>query len=123
MIEIECRVENREAASGKQEEHMMNIERRHGSDKPVIEKYLLDLQGNPFRTFASTRDEYAVTDHFVYPGPIQYFGPSVITDSCTKTLALEKQQLLVPHVYTTSGRFFGCYEWIQEWNPQAFSKS
>ena len=70
---------------------MMNMERRHGADKPVIRKALVELDGAPFKYFASKRDEWAVATAFVYPGPIQYFGPSEVCDLCTCTLALEKK--------------------------------
>ena len=70
---------------------MMNMERRHGADKPVIRKALVELDGAPFKYFASKRDEWAVATAFVYPGPIQYFGPSEVCDLCTCTLTLEKK--------------------------------
>ena len=69
---------------------MMNMERRHGHDKPVIRKALVELEGAPFRYFAEHRDKWAVETSFVYPGAIQYFGPSEICDLTTRTLALEK---------------------------------
>ncbi len=69
---------------------MMNIERRNGADKPVIRKALVELDGAPFRYFASHRDEWARKTSFVYPGPIQYFGPTEVCDQCTLTLALEQ---------------------------------
>ena len=69
---------------------MMNIERRHGADKPVIRKALVELDGKPFTYFASKRDEWAVETCFVYPGAIQYFGPSEVCDTTTVTLALEQ---------------------------------
>ncbi|MBO5722079.1 MAG: diphosphate--fructose-6-phosphate 1-phosphotransferase [Lentisphaeria bacterium] len=71
---------------------MMNIERRHGEDKPVIKKALVELDGNPFKFFASKREEWAKNTSYVYPGPIQYFGPSEVCDQCTKTLALEQSK-------------------------------
>jgi len=69
---------------------MMNIERRNGADKPVIRKALVELDGAPFKYFASKRDEWARQTCYVYPGPIQYFGPTEVCDQCTKTLALEQ---------------------------------
>ncbi len=69
---------------------MMNMERRHGSEKPVIQKYLVDLGGKPFAEFSKNRDDWAENDRYVFPGPIQYFGPSSIADACTITLTLEK---------------------------------
>lgn len=68
---------------------MMNMERRHGEMKPVIRKALVRLEGKPFRTFAQHRDEWAVNTCYLYPGPIQYFGPSEVCDQPTKTLMLE----------------------------------
>ena len=69
---------------------MMNIERRHGADKPVIRKALVELEGAPFKFFAENRALWAVETCFVYPGAIQYFGPSEVCDLTTRTLALEK---------------------------------
>lgn len=69
---------------------MMNVERRHGHDKPVIRKALVELDGAPFKAFAAARDGWAVETSYVYPGPIQYFGPSEVCDLGTMTLMLEK---------------------------------
>ncbi len=69
---------------------MMNIERRHGEDKPVIQKALVKLDGNPFIHLQRNRAKWAIETDFVYPGPIQYFGPSEVCDQITKTLELEK---------------------------------
>ncbi len=69
---------------------MMNIERRHGADKPVIRKALVELEGAPFRFFAAHRAQWAVETCYTYPGAIQYFGPSEVCDLTTRTLALEK---------------------------------
>jgi pyrophosphate--fructose-6-phosphate 1-phosphotransferase len=68
---------------------MMNMERRNGAMKPVIRKALVELDGAPFKFFASKREEWAKNTCYVYPGPIQYWGPSEVCDQCTKTLALE----------------------------------
>ena len=69
---------------------MMNIERRNGADKPVIRKALVELDGAPFKFFAAHREEWARQTAYVYPGPIQYFGPTEVCDQCTKTLKLEQ---------------------------------
>ena len=69
---------------------MMNMERRHGEMKPVIQKALVKLDGAPFKAFAAKRDEWALETAYVYPGPIQYFGPTEVCDQPTKTLALEQ---------------------------------
>ena len=70
---------------------MMNIERRHGHDKPVIRKALVELDGKPFKFFESQRETWAVETCYVYPGAIQYFGPAEVCDLTTITLALEKE--------------------------------
>jgi len=70
---------------------MMNVERRHGEDKPVIRKALVDLDGKPFRELVRHREAWALKTDYVYPGPIQYFGPAEVCDQATVTLALEKQ--------------------------------
>ena len=69
---------------------MMNIERRHGADKPVIRKALVELDGAPFKFFAENRAEWAENTCFTYPGAIQYYGPTEVCDITTRTLALEK---------------------------------
>ena len=69
---------------------MMNIERRHGEDKPVIRKALVELDGAPFKYFEAHREEWAVNTCFQYPGAIQYYGPTEVCDITTVTLALEQ---------------------------------
>jgi diphosphate-dependent phosphofructokinase len=70
---------------------MMNVERRHGEDKPVIQKALVELDGNPFNYFADKRNSWATENDYTYPGPIQYFGPSEVCDLITQTLELEQK--------------------------------
>ena len=69
---------------------MMNMEKRNGEMKPVIKKALVELDGKPFQYFVSQREKWAISTDYVYPGPIQYFGPAEVCDQPTKTLALEK---------------------------------
>jgi len=69
---------------------LMNMERRHGEMKPVIQKALVRLDGAPFKYFASKRDTWATTTSFVYPGPIQYYGPAEVCEQPTVTLKLEQ---------------------------------
>ena len=71
---------------------MMNMERRHGEMKPVIQKALVKLDGKPFQTFAAKRAKWAMETDYVYPGPIQYFGPTEVCDEPTKTLQLEQSK-------------------------------
>ncbi len=71
---------------------MMNIERRNGANKPVIRKALVELDGAPFKYFAAHREQWARETAYVYPGPIQYWGPTEVCDQCTKTLALEQKK-------------------------------
>lgn len=68
---------------------MMNMERRKGEMKPVIQKALVDLKGRPYLKFASMRETLALNTLYQYPGPIQYFGPSEICDRPSMTLLLE----------------------------------
>ena len=70
---------------------MMNMEKRNGKMKPVIRKALVELDGAPFKFFASKRAEWAKQTAYVYPGPIQYWGPTEVCDQPTKTLQLEHQ--------------------------------
>ncbi|MEN6399341.1 MAG: diphosphate--fructose-6-phosphate 1-phosphotransferase [Rectinema sp.] len=69
---------------------MMNIEHRHGADKPVIRKALVELQGKPFQYFAGQRDKWALSSDYRLPGSIQYFGPPAVTDATTLTLQIER---------------------------------
>ena len=68
---------------------LLNMERRNGEMKPVIRKALVDLNGRPFKELLMHRDEWSKETSFVYPGPIQYWGPSEVCDRTTLTLALE----------------------------------
>ena len=70
---------------------MMNVEHRHGEDKPVIKKALVELDAAPFKAYAAVRADWAVNTSYVYPGPIQYFGPTEVCDQPTETLKLEHQ--------------------------------
>ncbi len=69
---------------------MMNMERRNGELKPVIRKALVDLEGEPFKAFAAMRDKWAKETCYIYPGPVQYWGPSEVCDQTTRTLAYEQ---------------------------------
>ena len=69
---------------------MMNMERRNGEMKPVIRKALVELDGAPFKAFAAQRDRWSRETAYVYPGPIQYWGPTEVCDQPTMTLALEQ---------------------------------
>jgi pyrophosphate--fructose-6-phosphate 1-phosphotransferase len=71
---------------------MMNIERRKGKEKPVIKKALVELDGAPFKKLLANRDTWAMTESYIYPGPIQYFGPYTVTDLPTVTLKLEQSK-------------------------------
>jgi pyrophosphate--fructose-6-phosphate 1-phosphotransferase len=70
---------------------MMNIERRHGADKPVIRKALVELDAKPFKSFAKNRAEWAKEDAYLFPGSIQYWGPPAVADLVTETLKLESK--------------------------------
>ena len=70
---------------------MMNMERRHGEMKPVIQKALVKLDGGPFKKFAAKREKWAKETSYVYPGPIQYFGPAEVCDLPPMTLVYEQQ--------------------------------
>ena len=70
---------------------MMNMEKRNGKMKPVIQKALVKLDGGPFKFFAANREKWAIETDYVYPGPIQYFGPSDVCDQPSKTLQLEQK--------------------------------
>lgn len=69
---------------------MMNIERRHGKDKPVIKKALVELDGKPLKYYQSKREAWSIDDHYTFPGPVQFYGPTEICDIKSKSLILEK---------------------------------
>lgn len=71
---------------------MMNMEKRHGKMKPVIQKALVELDGPVFKEFESNREKWAKTDCYIFPGAIQYFGPSCVCDTTTITLQLESEK-------------------------------
>lgn len=71
---------------------MMNMERRNGEMKPVIRKALVELDGKPFKAFVAQREQWAKETCYVYPGPIQYWGPAEVCDQPTKTLELEQEK-------------------------------
>ena len=70
---------------------MINMERRHGEMKPVIQKALVDLEGAPFNAFAENRETWAKKTSYIYPGPIQYFGPDEVKEQPTMTLKYEQE--------------------------------
>ena len=74
---------------------MMNMEKRHGKMKPVIQKALVDLNGPVFKKLEDNRENWALNDDYVFPGAIQYFGPSSVCDITTQTLKLETEGKLV----------------------------
>ncbi|MBQ0077331.1 MAG: diphosphate--fructose-6-phosphate 1-phosphotransferase [Bacteroidales bacterium] len=71
---------------------MMNLEKRAGKFKPVIRKALVELDGAPYKYFAQRREEWANETCYLYPGSIQYWGPSEVCDQTTKTLQLEQSK-------------------------------
>ena len=71
---------------------MMDIEIRHGKPTPVIRKALVELEGKPFSVFKNLRDQWTVEDHYLYPGPIQFFGPESLTGRYTLTLLYETEE-------------------------------
>jgi len=74
---------------------MMNMERRHGEMKPVIKKALVELDGPVFKALEENREKWALNDCYIFPGAIQYFGPSSVCDITTITLQLEQEKKLV----------------------------
>ena len=73
---------------------MMNMERRHGEMKPVIKKALVELDGPVFKKLEANREDWALNDRYLFPGAIQYFGPSSVCDITTVTLQLESKAKL-----------------------------
>lgn len=68
---------------------MFTFEVRKGKETPVIEKHLVDLAGPVFKEFKEKRKKWAVEDDYIYPGPIQYFGPAELVNSVTLSMELE----------------------------------
>ncbi|KAL0407231.1 UNVERIFIED_CONTAM: Pyrophosphate--fructose 6-phosphate 1-phosphotransferase subunit beta [Sesamum latifolium] len=66
---------------------LMDVERRHGKFKPVIKKAMVELDGAPFKKFVSMREEWALKNRYLNPGPIQFVGPA--SDKVNHTLLLE----------------------------------
>ena len=73
---------------------MMNMEKRHGAMKPVIKKALVELNGPVFGQLQKNREDWAMNDRYLFPGAIQYFGPSSVCDITTVTLQLEQSKTL-----------------------------
>lgn len=73
---------------------MMNMEKRHGAMKPVIKKALVELNGPVFGQLQKNREDWAMNDRYLFPGAIQYFGPSSVCDITTVTLQLEQSKAL-----------------------------
>ena len=73
---------------------MMNMEKRHGEMKPVIQKALVKLDGPVFKQLSDNREDWAMNDRYLFPGAIQYFGPSSVCDITTRTLQLERAKEL-----------------------------
>lgn len=74
---------------------MMNMEKRHGEFKPVIQKALVQLDGPVFKKLEANREDWAMNDKYLFPGAIQYFGPSSVCDITTVTLQLEQSKALI----------------------------
>ena len=77
---------------------MMNMERRHGEMKPVIQKALVKLNGPVFAQLANNREDWAMNDRYLFPGAVQYFGPSSVCDITTRTLCLEQNSKILSNV-------------------------
>jgi len=69
---------------------MFNLEQRHGEKKPVIKKALVELSGAPYKFYVKHRNDWAIKTSYVFPGSIQYYGPTEVCDAPTKTLILEQ---------------------------------
>ena len=79
---------------GLQAVFLLNMERRHGEMKPVIKKALVELDGPVFKKLEENREDWAMNDRYLFPGAIQYFGPSSVCDITTVTLQLESEAKL-----------------------------
>jgi len=69
---------------------MMNMEKRHGALKPVIQKAIVELDGPVFKYLQNNREKWALEDHYIFVGPIQYYGPTEVADAPSKTIQLER---------------------------------
>jgi pyrophosphate--fructose-6-phosphate 1-phosphotransferase len=68
---------------------MMNMESRKGKLKPVIKKALVKLDSKAFKELLRNRENWAKKDEYRYPGPIQYFAESEISNIVSKLLILK----------------------------------
>lgn len=66
----------------------LNFENRHGKEKPVIAKALVDLNSQIFHHFQEKRDQWLFEDLYNAPGPIQYFGDDSLCNTRNFTLNL-----------------------------------
>ena len=102
---------------------MMNIERRHGEDKPVIKKALVELDGKPFKYFEAHRDEWAVETSYTFPGAIQYYGPTEVCDLTTRTLAVSYTHLTENIIIRPTVIFISTEIWIWQKNWSGLMKT
>ena len=57
----------------------------------MIKKALVELDGKPFKALVKKRAEWAKEDAYLFPGAIQYWGPTEVADLVTETLKLESK--------------------------------
>jgi diphosphate--fructose-6-phosphate 1-phosphotransferase len=65
---------------------LIHFEMRQGKEKPVIQKTLVDMKGSSFIEFSRRRVSWQLEDHYIAPGPIQFFGDPQLTDTVPVTL-------------------------------------
>lgn len=70
---------------------MLHLERRNGKDAVVIQKGLVDLNGEIFASYRAKRGDWLLEDHYSCPGPIQFEGPSELTDKGPLSLSLNQK--------------------------------
>ena len=58
-------------------------------------KSLVELDRPVFKKLESNREDWALNDRYLFPGAIQYFGPSSVCDITTVTLKLEQESKLL----------------------------
>ncbi|CAH2038179.1 unnamed protein product [Thlaspi arvense] len=82
---------------------LMDVERRHGKFKPVIKKAMVELEGAPFKKFASLREEWALKNRYISPGPPR-LGPTRFSafagdPNPKQTIKRGKKKRLIPVWY------------------------
>lgn len=70
---------------------LMNMELRKGKRKPVVQKTLVNLSKEAFKTLERMRPTWELGDHYQFPGPMQFEGDPSYTDQIPRFIQLNSQ--------------------------------